>query len=52
MRSQFSASVRQTRSAAKVARKASSNKMIKLAGVAFLMLVVVSEGLRLIVQSL
>lgn len=46
-----SASKRQLHSATKVAKEANSKKMYMLAGVAFLMLTVVSEGLRLIMQS-
>lgn len=48
----ITASKRQFRSATKVAKEANSKKMYMLSAVAFLMLIVVSEGLRLIMQSL
>lgn len=48
----IAASKRQFRSATKAAKEANSKKMYMLSAVAFLMLIVVSEGLRLIMQSL
>jgi hypothetical protein len=48
----ISASKRQLRISTKVAKQASSKKKYLLAGVTFLMLILVSESLRLIMQSL
>jgi hypothetical protein len=52
MMNRISASKRQFHSATKVAKEANSKKIYMLVGVAFLMLILVSEGLRLIMQSL
>ena len=52
MMNRISASKRQFRSATKVAKEANSKKVYMLSAVGFLMLIVVSEGLRLIMQSL